>query len=444
MKRYAPSAVQPPCRVGLHHPSTLSISRSAWQVTFGDVASIRAFFAHVYKRSAANRTIDALPIHHTLDLFAAVMLPSSLYTCAVTLCARQAAANPSLTSNEVDILAGQHVIYSYNYTDPRPPQELIDLTRAGLVSGVLLYDVHVNDDTPAAMKQLLDAYAASPARKLLRRLTGKDTKFLVMTNQEGGTVFNGVHGHAPKESAKQIGQSPHPSQAGRQAGFGAAQSLRDFNFNVNLAPVLGVFREPGNFLDGGERSYGNTSRRVMDAALPFIAAQRERAILVSIKHFPGLGAATHDQNTDLAPVTLDISLRDLKAIDTVPFAAAIRAGVDMVMPSWAIYPAVDKVPAGLSEIWMKTWLRGKFGFRGVTITEAMEAGAILPYGDIAARTKLAYKAGNDLILASQLNVSEGVEVRQTLAAAVQSRQINLGDFLDSTKRISSLKSRAWN
>ncbi|OAQ59355.1 glycosyl hydrolase [Pochonia chlamydosporia 170] len=372
------------------------------------------------------------------------MLSHTLYTCAVALQLSLALGNPTFSKTDIDILAGQHVIYSYNYTDPKPPQELIDLTRAGLVGGVLLYDIHVNDNTPAAMKQLLDAYASSPARRLLQKITGKKTNFLVMTNQEGGTVFNGVPGHAPKESAKQIGQSSHPSEAGRQAGFGAAQSLKDYNFNVNLAPVLGVYREPGNFLDYGGRSYGNTSDRVIRAAVPFIQAQRSKNILVSIKHFPGLGAAKYEQNTDLAPVTLDVSLQDLKNIDTATFAAAIKSGVDMVMPSWAIYPAVDKVPAGLSEIWMKKWLRGKFGFRGVTITEAMEAGSIVPFGDVKTRAKIAYKAGNDLILASQLNVSEGVEIRQTLAAAIRSREIDLSDFMDSTRRIASLKSRTWN
>lgn len=374
----------------------------------------------------------------------ATMLLRSMFNCALALQLPFALGSPSFNSNELDILSGQHVIYSYNYTDPKPPQELIDLTRAGLVGGVLLYDIHVNENTPAAMRQLLDAYAASPARRLLRKLTGKNTKFLIMTNQEGGTVFNGVPGRAPKESAKQIGQSSNPGEAGKQAGFGAAQSLKDYNFNVNLAPVLGVYREPGNFLDAGGRSYGNTSDRVIRAAVPFIQAQRSRNILVSIKHFPGLGAATHDQNTDLAPVTLNVPLHDLKTIDTATFAAAIKSGVDMVMPSWAIYPAVDKVPAGLSEIWMKTWLRGKFGFRGVTITEAMEAGAILPFGDVKTRAKLAFKAGNDLILASQLNVTEGVEIRQTLSTALRNREIDILEFVESTKRIAALTSRAWN
>lgn len=348
------------------------------------------------------------------------------------------------TIDELDLLAGQHVIYSYNFSEPVPPRELVELTRAGLVAGVLMYDVHVNDQTPAAMQELLDAYAASPARALLRKKTGKDTSFLVMTNQEGGTVFNGVKDYGPKEPAKVIGASSHPSAAGKKAGQEATEGLKAYNFNVNLAPVLGVFRKDDNFLDSTNRSYGNTAWQVKSAAIPFIKAQRERDILVSIKHFPGLGAATAEQNTDMAPVTLDVPLDELKHVDVAPFAAAIRSGVDMVMASWAIYPAVDSLPAGLSEAWMKHWLRRKLGFRGVTITEAMEAGSILPFGDIATRAKLAYRAGNDHILASQLNVTEGVEIRQTLAQALRSGEIDRRDFDKSTQRIAELRSRTWN
>jgi len=40
-----------------------------------------------------------------------------------------------------------------------------------------------------------------------------------------------------------------------------------------------------------------------------------------------------------------------------------------------------------------------------TLRQAMEAGAIRPFGDVAARAKLAFRAGNGLVLASQLNVA---------------------------------------
>lgn len=353
----------------------------------------------------------------------------------------QAKPHPSQPS-ELDLLAGQHVIYSY--TGAEPPQELIDLTRAGLVGGVLLYDLHIDENTPSKMGELLAAYRESPARRLILHKYGLETSFLVMTNQEGGTIFKPIKEFGPDETAREVGASKDPRAAGARAGREAAEALKAYNINVNLAPVMGVYREPGNFLDNYGRSYGTTAKQVIDAAVPFIRTQRERNILVSAKHFPGLGAAKVEENTDLVPVTLNVPLEELERVDTATFKAAIEAGVDMVMPSWAIYPAVDDMPAGLSKKWMKDWLRGRFGFQGVTITEAMEAGSILPYGDIRELSKLAFNAGNDLILASQLNVTEGVEIRQTLVDAVKCGEISKQEFHESTRRLVELRSKAWN
>lgn len=67
------------------------------------------------------------------------------------------------------------------------------------------------------------------------------------------------------------------------------------------------------------------------------------------KHFPGLGSAGASQNTDLKPVTLNVSKSNLRAIDELPYTPAISAGVKLVMLSWAVYPALDaSLPAGLS------------------------------------------------------------------------------------------------
>lgn len=360
----------------------------------------------------------------------------------LTLTLSDSACSSAKPSADLDILAGQHVIYSWDYTLPGPPDELYDPTRAGLVGGVLLYDLHVNKNTPAALAKLQAAYKSSTAYRLLRKQSGKETSLLIMTNEEGGTLFNGVSDGGPPFSAKEIGASSSPSVSGWQAGVQAARALKRYNFNVDLAPVLGVYRQEGNFLDAGNRSYGNTPQKVIDAAMPFIAAQRVRDILVSAKHFPGLGAAAKNQNTDMAPVTLDVTLHDLETVDLRPIVAAIRAGVDLIMPSWAVYPAVDSsLPAGLSPKWIKEILRGRLGFRGVTITEAIEAGAILPFGNAETRARIAGAAGNDLILASQLNVTEGVAIRNALVDWLRSGALNRGDFDRATDRIVSLRSR---
>ena len=43
-------------------------------------------------------------------------------------------------------------------------------------------------------------------------------------------------------SEKQVGQSAHPGPAATAAGTGAGDNLRGVGMNVNLAPVLDVYR----------------------------------------------------------------------------------------------------------------------------------------------------------------------------------------------------------
>ena len=109
-----------------------------------------------------------------------------------------------------------------------------------------------------------------------------------------------------------------------------------------------------------------------------IKAQQAGGVAATAKHFPGLGAAAASQNTDAGPVTLYLSLATIRSIDEVPFAAAIAAGVKLVMVSWAVYPAMGARPAGLSPNVVQGELRGRLDFTGVTITDALEAGALGP------------------------------------------------------------------
>lgn len=167
----------------------------------------------------------------------------------------------------------------------------------------------------------------------------------------------------------------------------------------------------------------------------FVNAQQRLRVAATGKHFPGLGAATASQNTDERPVTLDVSLRNLRAIDEVPFQSAMSAGVKLVMCSWAVYPALDaKLPAGLSPRIVQGELRDRLKFRGVTITDALEAGALSAFGTTARRAVMAASAGMDVILAAAQNVGQGQDTVNALAAALQAGKLPRTPFVAARRR----------
>jgi beta-N-acetylhexosaminidase len=328
-------------------------------------------------------------------------------------------------------LAGQRVIYSYSGLTP--PASLISLIQHGEAAGVIFFGQNISSEAQIAgvIKQL-DQADASP-------LNPVQAPLLLMTDQEGGQVRR-LPGR-PFLSEKQIGANPLPQAEtlATEAGQGAAANLRGVGMNVNLAPVLDVYRQAGDFDDQFGRSYSMDPKVVSALGSNMIKAQQGGGVAATAKHFPGLGAAAADQNTDEGPVTLTLPLATIRSIDEVPFAAAIAAGVKLVMVSWAVYPAIGARPAGLSPNVVQGELRDRLHFTGVTITDALEAGALGPFGSTQHRTMLAALAGMDLLLCSAQDVTQGQQASGELAAAYSNGSLNGPAFLASVNRVIALR-----
>jgi beta-N-acetylhexosaminidase len=325
-------------------------------------------------------------------------------------------------------LAGQRVIYSY--PGLTPPQSLFNDIQAGQAAGVIFFGENISSTSQIAgvVSQLRQAQAQSPIPQPL----------LLMTDQEGGLVRR-LPG-APTQSEKQIGSSSNPVAAASSAGTGAGQNLASVGMNVNLAPVLDVYYKSGNFIDQYQRSYSNNAATCASCGQAFITAQQATGVAATAKHFPGLGSATKNQNTDTGPVTLTATLSKLRSVDEVPYPAAVSAGVKLVMLSWAIYPALDAShPAGLSSTIVTSELRGRNGFTGVTITDALEAGALNAFGSTGQRAVSAAAAGMDLILCSARDTSQGEAATTALATAYSSGQLDQAAFNAAVDRVTALR-----
>ena len=115
-------------------------------------------------------------------------------------------------------------------------------------------------------------------------------------------------------------------------------------------------------------------------------------------------------------------------------------GVKLIMVSWAVYPALDPSrPAGLSARIVGGELRSRLGFGGVTITDALEADALKPYGAISHRALLAAQAGMDLILCSAQSLAEGTECVSGLEGGYGSGALPKAGFEAAAARVIALR-----
>jgi beta-N-acetylhexosaminidase len=338
----------------------------------------------------------------------------------------------ALTTDE---LAGQRIVYAY--AGLNPPATLISRIKAGEAGGVIFFGNNISSraQIKAVINRLQRASLSSPLHDRL----------LMMTDQEGGQVRR-LSG-APTSSEKQIGASPDPLRQARASGSGAARNLAGVGVNLNLAPVLDVYRQAGNFIDQYGRSYSRNSRTVASLGAAFVSSQQRRHVAATAKHFPGLGAAARSQDTDVRPVTLHLSLATLRNVDEAPYTSAIGAGVKVVMTSWAVYPALDAAhPAGLSSRVIGGELRGRLHFKGVTITDGIDAGAVTPYGNLGQRGVRAAGAGADLILCATTNPAnntpqQGITVLNAIASALRKGKLSRPAAQASANRILSLRAR---
>jgi beta-N-acetylhexosaminidase len=318
-------------------------------------------------------------------------------------------------------LAGQRIVLGF--TGTQPPAMVERMIRAGEVAGVVLFA----DNLPSR----------GAGRRLIRRLQGiprppglRDP-LLAMTDQEGGLVKR-IDG-APTVSARTMGARSAAFSADQ--GRRAAADLRHVGINVDLAPVLDVAR-PGGTIADTNRGFGSTAAAVAASAVPFAAALQGGGVAATGKHFPGLGSAR--LNTDDAVQRIGLSKSTLREVDEAPYRHFAEAGGDMVMLSTAVYPALSPQPAAFSRLIATGELRERLGFKGVSITDALDTVAVKSFGGPAKVVSAAARAGTDLLLYT--GPAEAAKAQRALLHALRTGTISRASFEESVQRILSLRS----
>jgi len=346
---------------------------------------------------------------------------------ATALAVAAAAVGGAHTESAVDRLtagqlAGQRVVSGF--FGQTPPRDLLRRIRRGKVGGVILFGNNVGSRRQVArMVRRLQS---------VRRPRALNEPLLVMVDQEGGPVRR-IPG-APERSAATIGATGRVGAA-RRAGRAAGRNLRAARVNVDLAPVADVAR-PGSAMERERRSYGRRPGKVARFASAFATGLRRAGVLATGKHFPGFGAAR--ANTDNVRVTINTPRKRLRRVDERPYRALFRKGVRLVMLSTAIYRSLHPgVPAAFSRRIARRELRGRLGFRGVSMTDALGTPATAPFGGPAEVGVRAARAGVDLMLYS--SYSAGKAAARRLARAIRRRRVHRSRAEQSVRRILAVR-----
>ncbi len=182
--------------------------------------------------------------------------------------------------------------------------------------------------------------------------------------------------------------------------------IADLGYHWNYAPVLDLGTENAAIKN---RSFGRDAALVAERAIAYIAQTQQDTILACIKHFPGHGLVVGD--THKGSVYIDGEFQEYSVYEEVLAKAdplSLMVGHITIKNNEF---ATDGLPASLSRRINTDLIRGKLGYPGLVVTDALNMmAAATKYGPEA--PLMASKAGADVIL---MPADERLIHRQILA-----------------------------
>jgi len=216
-----------------------------------------------------------------------------------------------------------------------------------------------------------------------------------------------------------------------RAEFSARQSAVEataHGLHWTFAPMVDIARDArwGRIVEGaGEDPYLGgvmAAARVRgfqggDGALQLGAAD---AMLATAKHFAAYGGAEGGRDYN----SVELTERTLWETYLPPYEAAVKAGAAVIMSS---FNDIGGIPAHASDWLLADVLRGRWGFRGIVVSDWGAIGEMMNHGVAATKGDagiLALRAGVDV------DMADGIYV-DSLAAAVRAGRVPVA-FIDSS------------
>ncbi len=277
---------------------------------------------------------------------------------------------------------------------------MTDLLGVGL-TGTSLTDLErriLRDSTPYAIVLFgRNIEGVEQLRELIREVKSlAAVPPLFMIDEEGGRVDRLRNLVPGMPSAESFSTAERAEEMAGWFGRVMGESLRFFDIEVDLAPVVDVRGEVAT--KGLERrTFGSDVETVIALAGAFMRGLHASGVAASLKHYPGIGRGSADPH--YGATVIDLPLDELQRRELAPFA---RLGNEArcIMIGHGTYPHLDAagLPATFSHRITTELLRGTVGFDGLAVSDDMEMHAVSDLGSYEEISERALMAGNDIIL----------------------------------------------
>jgi beta-N-acetylhexosaminidase len=306
------------------------------------------------------------------------------------------------------------------------PVELASLSREFGLGGVILFARNVAE--PEQVAEL----AFESARLV------PDLPLWVSVDQEGGRVARLKAPFTEWPPMATLGRSGDVKLAERFARA-LATELKAAGITLDYAPVLDVLTNAKNPVIG-DRALAETADEAGRLGAAIIGALQGEGVAACGKHFPGHGDTSVDSHLELP--LLEHPPDRFRAVEFVPFRAAVRADVATMMTAHVFAPALDeRRPATLSRHVVTDLLRKELGFEGVILSDDLEMKAIANNFAVPEAAVLAIEAGCDGVLVCSADYDTQARTLEALIRAVETERLPYARVEDALKRQQRAKER---
>lgn len=178
-----------------------------------------------------------------------------------------------------------------------------------------------------------------------------------------------------------------------------AAAARNLGVNCFLGPILDVVTGRNPWLSG--RTWSMDPAEIARVSSAYIRGIQASGVAATAKHFPGFHNIALDPAIE--PEARVIETTDSFKPGFIPFTNAVEAGVEMIMVGPCIVEAFDpENPASISPK-IIGMLRNEFDFRGVVMSDDLDARATLRDCTLEQTAVHALKAGSDFLLIAAID-----------------------------------------
>lgn len=301
---------------------------------------------------------------------------------------------------------------------------LYKLIKENKIGGVILYKKNYSSygDLIRVVKSLKEA--------------NKENKIplFISIDQEGGRV-----NRMPKElsNVKNIYDlsSLNDLKLIRRSADITSKMLFESGINMNFAPVLDIYNgSDSNVLY--KRCFSEDVNLVSKYGVYYMKQMQRNKIIPVIKHFPGHGSSNKDSHFFVPNIKNSDEILNKHIL---PFSNAIENGCDAIMVGHLVIKNLtDGLPASISKYFISEFLRKKYNYEGLIITDDIKMGSVSLFHRFGSFEK-AFSSGSDIILFKYNNGDE--KVINKIVDKVNKGVINILDINKSVDRILKMKKK---